>query len=97
MIPLPRDAALVELRAEALTFETREAILPGTPVAGVLRLEGKPLALRAPVEACLVTAKEKGGYRFHVRMDLRALGEADRHLLALFITKGRGSPELGPP
>jgi hypothetical protein len=96
-VPLPRDAFLVELRAEALTFATRDALLPGTVVGLVLKLEGQPLSLQLPVEACLVVGKDRGGFQFHVRLDLRASGEADRHLIALFITKGRGSPDLTPP
>ncbi len=95
--PLPRDAALVELRADALTFRTRECVLPATVVDLVLRLEGQPLALQAPVQACLVVEKERGGYVFHCRLDLASLPGPDRHLIALFITKGRGSPGLSPP
>jgi hypothetical protein len=94
---LPRDATLVELRPEALIFRTRECILPPTPVDLVLRLEGQPLALRAPVDACLVVEKGRSGYVFHCRLDLTALPGPDRHLLALFIAKGRGSPLLSPP
>jgi hypothetical protein len=95
--PLPSDAALVELRPEALIFRTRECVLPPTPVDFVLRLEGRPLALRAPVEACLVVEKDRSGYVFHCRLDLSALAGPDRQLLALFIAKGRGSPVLGTP
>ena len=32
-VPLPRDASLVELRPDRLTFQTRECVLPGTPVS----------------------------------------------------------------
>jgi hypothetical protein len=95
--PLPKDATLVELRPETLTFRTREAVLPGTRVALVIRLERQPLALEAPVDACLVVEKEKSGYVFHCRLDLTALPGPDRQLVALFISKGRGSPELSPP
>ena len=91
---LPRDAVLVELRAEAMTFRTRECLLPGTEVHFALALEGRPLALIAPVEACLVQAHDRSGYTFDVRCDLAALPPADRQLLALFIAKGRGSPQL---
>ena len=93
---LPRDATLVELRAEALTFQTRECLLPGTAVSLVLRLEGRPLPLQAPVGACLVMEKDRSGYTFHCRLDLTALPGPDQHLIALFIAKGRGSPELAP-
>ena len=68
--PLPKDATLVELRPEALTFRTRECVLPGTVVDLVLRLEGQPLALQTPVEACLVVEKDRSGYVFHCRLDL---------------------------
>lgn len=95
--PLPSDAALVELRPDALVFRTRECILPPTPIDLVLRLEGQPLSLRAPVEACLVVEKDRSGYVFHCRLDLAAVPAPDRQLLALFIAKGRGSPVLGVP
>jgi hypothetical protein len=90
--PLPKDAALVELRPEALIFRTREGLLPGTPVDLVLRLEGQPLALQAPVVACTVAEKERSSYVFHCRLDLTALSGSDRHIIGLFISKGRGSP-----
>jgi hypothetical protein len=93
---LPKDATLVELRQDALTFRTRECLLPGTLVELVLRLEGQPLALRAAVEACLVMEKERGGYVFHVRLDLTSLPASDRHIVGLFISRGRGSPVLAP-
>ena len=95
--PIPRDATLVELRPDALTFRTRECVLPGTVVDLVLRLEGQPLALQTPVEACLVMEKERGGYVFHVRLDLTALPGSDRQILGLFISRGRGSPVLAVP
>ena len=91
---LPRDATLVELRPDALTFRTRECVLPGTPVDLVLRLEGQPLAIQAPVDACLVVEKDRSGYVFHCRLDLGALPAPDRQLVSLFIGKGRGSPAL---
>jgi hypothetical protein len=92
--PLPKDATLVELRPDVLTFRTREGLLPGTPVSLVMRLEGQPLALEAPVEGCTVAGKERGGYVFHCRLDLRALPGPDLHIIGLFISKGRGSPVL---
>jgi hypothetical protein len=94
---LPSDATLVELRAEALTFRTRESILPPTVVDLIVRLEGQPLAVQAPVEACLVVEKDRAGYVFHCRLDLTAMPGPDRQLIALFISKGRGSPVLSPP
>jgi len=94
---LPRDAALVELRADALTFRTRECILPDAVVAFALGLEGKPLELAAPVNACFVTSRDRSGFTYHVQCDLTVLPNADRQILALFIGKGRGSPELRSP
>jgi hypothetical protein len=96
-VPLPRDAKLVELRPDHLALATRECLLPGTRVALRLALEGHPLALELPVEACLVVARDKGGYHYHLRLTVSALPEADRQLLSLFIFKGRGAPELLPP
>jgi hypothetical protein len=92
--PLPKDASLVELRPDTLTFRTREGLLPGTAVSLVMRLEGQPLAIEAPVEGCLVAEKERSGYVFHCRLDLRALPGPDLHIIGLFISKGRGSPVL---
>ena len=63
----------------------------------MLRLEGQPLALQAPVEGCMVAEKERSGYVFHCRLDLTALPGPDFHILGLFISKGRGSPVLSPP
>jgi len=96
-VDLPRDAVLVELRAEAMTFRTRECLLPGTEVHFALALEGRPLPLAAPVDACLVVDRDRAGYTFDVRCDLAALPPADHQLLALFIAKGRGSPQLHAP
>jgi hypothetical protein len=95
--PLPSDATLVELRPEELTFRTRQAVLPPTVVDLVLRLEGQPLAIQAPVEACLVVERDRAGSVFHCRLDLRAVPAPDLQLVALFIKKGRGSPALAPP
>ena len=92
--PLPKDATLVELRPDTLTFRTREGLLPGTAVSLIMRLEGQPLAILAPVEGCVVAEKERSGYVFHCRLDLRALPGPDRHIIGLFISKGRGSPVL---
>ena len=94
---LPRDASLVELRPDALTFRTRECLLPPTRVDLVIRLEGQPLALEAPVEACMVVERDRAGYVFHCRLDLSALPGPDRQIVALFISKGRGAPQLVAP
>ena len=95
--PLPKDATLVELRTDALTFRTREGLLPGTVVDLVLLLEGRPLALSMPVEASLVMEKDRSGYVFHCRLDLAALPGSDRQIVGLFISRGRGSPVLAVP
>jgi hypothetical protein len=94
---LPRDAGLVELRSDTLTFRTRECILPDSVVAFALSLEGKPLELEAPVTACLVMSRDCSGFTYHVVCDLSVLPSADRQILALFIDKGRGAPDLQPP
>ena len=96
-VPLPKDAALVELRPESLTFQTRECLLPGTLVAFGLVMEGRLLPLEAPAEACLVVDRDRTGYLFHSRLSLRGLSEPDRSLVALFIAKGRGRPGLAAP
>ncbi len=93
---LPRDATLVELRPDVLTIATRECLLPGTRVALSIGLEGQPLALELAVEALLVIAKDRAGYQFNARFALATLSEADRHLIQLFIVKGRGAPVLLP-
>lgn len=93
-VALPKDAILVELRADRLTFETRECFLPGTPVSFNLLMEGRSLPLQLPTTECLVDDKDRLGYIYHSRVSLADLPEADRQIVALFITKGRGSPRL---
>ena len=92
--PVPKDAVLVELTPESLTFQTRECLLPGTRVAFGLVMEGRALPLEAPVEACLVVSRDRHGYVFHSRLSLSKLADADRSLIALFIAKGRGAPGI---
>jgi hypothetical protein len=93
--PLPADAQFIELRPEVLIFRTREAVLPGTVLGFNLVLEGHPMSLQAPVEACLVVEKEhKATYTFHIRLSLTDLSGSDRQLINLFIGKGRGEPRL---
>ncbi len=87
----------MELRADALTFRTRECILPDSVVAFGLGLEGKTLELEAPVAACLVMSRDRSGFTYHVQCDLSVLPNPDRQILALFIGKGRGAPELQSP
>lgn len=93
---LPKDTQLVELREDLLTLETRKCVLPGTPLAFSLVMEGKPVTLEAEVGECLVVAKDRAGYVYHLRLPLAHLGKADRSLIALFITKGRGAPDVTP-
>ena len=94
---LPKDARLVELRPDALTLETRQCLLPGSLIAFHLVLEGQPLALTLPVSECLVVARDRRGYFYHLRLPLAEVRESDRSLIALFINKGRGEPEIEPP
>ena len=96
-VPLPKDATVVELRPDALTVQTRQCLLPGTRVAFSLVMEGRPLALEAPAEVCLVVGRDRTGYLFHSRLSLAALSEGDRSLIALFIAKGRGAPGVVAP
>lgn len=96
-VALPKDAALVELRADALTFETRECILPGTPVAFTLVLEGHPVKFLARSEVCLVVGRDRSGYLYQSRIPFADVPAPDRALVALFIAKGRGAPVLAPP
>jgi hypothetical protein len=93
-VPLPKDAILVELRADVLTFETRDCQLPGTVVSFSLVMEGQALPLQLLVLECLVTDKDRLGYIYQSRFSLGGLPEADRHLIGLFIAKGRGAPKL---
>ena len=94
-VSLPTDARLVELRAGHLTFRSRRRIAPGTVVDFALVMEGRPWPLRAPVLTCAVH-KERGLALYEMRMSLESLGEGDRHLITLFIEKGRGAPGLAP-
>lgn len=94
---LPRDAALLELRPEALTFATRKVLLPGTLVSFGLVMEGRSLPLEAAVAACLVVGKDRQGFLYHSRLSLEDLARPDRRLIELFIGKGRGAPQLAPP
>jgi len=84
----------VELRPEHLDFDTRSEVPPGTPLTFELVMEGHPLALDVLVSQCLVVDKDKKGYLYRARILLSQLPAADRHLIALFIGKGRGAPEL---
>ena len=94
--PLPKDAILVELRPDVLAFETRHLLLPGAAVALELVMEGRPLPLDVEVGQCLVVDKDRKGYLYRARVFLAQLSDADKHLIELFIAKGRGAPRLLP-
>src|SRR5215510_711800 len=91
-VPLPKDAELAELRPDSLAFETRECLLPGTVVVFNLVMEGHALPLRIEVGACLVVGKDRSGYTFVCQAPLEGLTSTDRHIIELFIKKGRGEP-----
>jgi hypothetical protein len=95
-LPLPKDAVIFELRVEALTIRTRECRLPGGLVRLNLVMEGHSLPLQIPIAACLVMDKDRQGYLYHLRLSLEGMPEGDRNLIALFISKGRGAPQLQP-
>jgi hypothetical protein len=97
VLPLPKDAILVELRADRLTFETRQCLLPGTKVGFELVMERHSLPLRLAVHECLVTDKDRLGYIYQCRFSFDGLPEPDRQIINLFIAKGRGEPGLAPP
>jgi hypothetical protein len=88
---------LVELRPDLLAFETRQLLLPGTAIALGLVMEGRPLPLEVEVGQCLVVDKDRRGYLYRARIFLAQLSDPDRHLIELFIAKGRGAPRLLPP
>lgn len=90
---LPDDARLVELRFEHLCFRSRRRLAPGTMLHFALVMEGRPWPVRAPVVGCLAR-KEGGVSLYEMRVSLEDLPHGDRHLIALFIEKGRGAPEL---
>jgi hypothetical protein len=95
-VSLPKDAILIELRPEALTFETRTCLLPGTVVSYILVMEGRPLTMHLPVSACFVTDKDRLGYIYQPRLGFDQASSADQRVVALFIAKGRGEPGLQP-
>ncbi len=89
---LPKDAVLAGLWPERLLIETRECLLAGTPLSFRLVLEGNVLPLSVVTDACLVAAKDRQGYVFHLQVPLDRLSNAEKQIIALFITKGRGEP-----
>ncbi len=90
---LPDDARLVELRVEHLCFRSRRRLAPGTMLDFALVMEGRPWPVRAPVVDCRAR-KEDGVAVYEMRVSLEDLSPGDRHLIALFIEKGRGAPKL---
>jgi len=93
-IPLPKDAELVELRADLLRFGTRECLLPGTVVVFNLVMEGHALPLRCEILRTEVVDKDRRGYHYVSVVSLADMGSGDQHLIELFIKKGRGEPRL---
>lgn len=91
---LPKDARLAGLWADKVAVESREAVLPGTEVEFRLVLEGNSLRVVAAVQACLVVAKDRRGYVFHIEFPLDSLGSAEHQIITLFIAKGRGEPHI---
>jgi hypothetical protein len=91
---LPKDARLAGLWPDKVAVESREAVLPGTEVAFRLVLEGNALRVSAAVQACLVVGKDRHGYVFHIEFPLDSLASAERHIIELFIAKGRGEPHI---
>jgi hypothetical protein len=94
MQPFPKDAVLVELRADHLAFSTRQCLLPGTRLRFSLVMEGKPLELAVATSACRVVGKDRKGYLYQSEVSLDQASEGDRQLIALFIAKGRGAAEI---
>ncbi len=91
---LPKDVAIAKLFPDRLLLETRECVLPGTRLAFRLVLEGNVLPMDVTTSACLVVARRRLGYVFHVEIPLTQLPSAARQIIALFIGKGRGAPCL---
>jgi hypothetical protein len=95
-VPLPKDASLAALRPESLSFASRTCLLPGTVVVFNIVMEGHALPLRLAVERTEVVAKDLRGYHYVSYVSLESLASTDRHLIELFIKKGRGEPRLVP-
>jgi hypothetical protein len=91
---LPRDVTIANLFSDRLLLETCECVLPGTRLAFRLVLEGNILPLDVETSACLVVARRRLGYVFHVEIPLAQLSSAERQIITLFIAKGRGAPRL---
>jgi hypothetical protein len=85
----------VELRVEHMVFRSRRRVAPGTVLDFALVMEGRPWAVRAPVVDCMAR-KDQGVALYEMRVSLESLPPVDRQLIALFIEKGRGAPQLAP-
>ena len=92
--PLPADARVAALWPDKLFVETRECVLPGTRLRFLLNLEGNRLPLETLSEACLVVARDRRGYVFHLQVPLEQISRSARQLIQLFIVKGRGSASV---
>ena len=94
VVPLPKDATLEHLRPELLAFGTRECLLPGTIVVFNLLMEGHALPLRLEILRTEVIDRDLRGYRYLSYVSLESTTSTDRHLIELFIKKGRGEPRI---
>ena len=94
VMPLPKDAALAALRPDTLSFATRTCLLPGTVVVFNLVMEGHALPLRVEIGRTEVVGKDRRGYSYVSYVSLEGITSTDRHLIELFIKKGRGEPDL---
>ena len=91
---LPRDSVIANLFPDRLLVQTRECVLPGTRLVFRLVLEGNVLPMDVVTSACLVVGRVRQGYLFHIEVPLKQLPSAERQIIALFISKGRGEPSL---
>ena len=95
--PSPTTRTWWSCARSTLTFRTRTRVPPGTVLAFALVMEGLAAGpLRAPVVDVPGTARTGGGYIYEMRVSLEPLSAADLRLIALFIEKGRGAPQLAP-
>lgn len=91
---MPKDAELVGLWPDKITIQTRQCLLPGTRLSFDLVLEGNALPLDVTAGPCLVVHRDKDGFVYHTHISLDQVPRLDRNLIALFISKGRGTPRL---
>jgi hypothetical protein len=93
-VSLPKDAELVGLWPEKITLQTRQCLLPGTRLAFDLVLEGNALPLTVTTGVCLVVNRDREGFIYQLQISLDQIPSLDRNLIALFISKGKGTPRL---